>query len=123
MDLPKNEKLKNTAKMLRKNMTRHEKHLWYDFLSHHNLKWQRQRIIGDYIVDFYCEKAKLVVELDGNQHYEEKGFEQDYKRTEVLELLGLRIIRIPNFEIDKNFADICDYINEIAIERINQIRK
>ena len=72
------------AKYLRKNMTKQEKHLWYDFLSKHRLKWYRQRIIGSYIVDFYCSKLKLVIEIDGGQHLQKNNLYCDNVRTLAL---------------------------------------
>ena len=77
------------AKELRKNMTRHERHLWYDFLKDYPIKIYKQKIVGNYILDFYCEKAKLAIELDGSQHYEDSGIENDAKRDEFLNSLGL----------------------------------
>ena len=100
-----------TAKMLRKNMTKEEKHLWYDFLRSHPARFSRQKVLGKYIADFYCASAKLVVELDGSGHYTEQAKQYDKKRTEFLEEYGLSVIRIPNTEIHENFKGICDYID------------
>jgi very-short-patch-repair endonuclease len=105
---------RTNAKNLRKNMTKEERHLWYDFLSPYPLHFYRQRRIGAYIVDFYCPKAKLVVELDGSQHFENDSIQYDAKRTEYLESLGLRVLRVPNNEISDNFANICDYIDYLV---------
>ena len=85
MSLKYKKKLIPLAKMMRKNMTRHEKHLWYDFLNKYPTRFQRQKTIDGYIADFYCHKAKLVVELDGTQHYENKAIEYDTERTETFE--------------------------------------
>ncbi len=79
------------AKKLRKNATRQEKHLWYDFLSKYEIRFQRQKVIGNFIADFYCHKAKLIVELDGSQHFTEQGMKKDEFRTEVLEGYDLRL--------------------------------
>ena len=68
--------------------------MWYDFLQSYPIKFRRQAVINKYIVDFYCPEAKLIIELDGSQHYEEKGLEYDEKRTTVLEQYGLNVIRI-----------------------------
>ena len=106
------------AKYLRKNMTKQEKHLWYDFLKSYRPRFNRQKIIGKYIVDFYCAKAKLVIELDGSQHFEEKALLYDNKRTEFLAQYGLMILRIPNNEINSNFYCVCEYIDSIVKERI-----
>ena len=73
MSLPYKNKLIPRAKELRKNATRQENHLWYDFLRSYPVRFQRQKTIGSFIVDFYCHAAKLVIELDGSQHYTDQG--------------------------------------------------
>ncbi len=108
--------------MLRKNMTKEEKHLWYDFLRKNESRFIRQKIIGKYIVDFYCAEAKLVIELDGAQHYEEKGLKNDEERTRFLETYGLKIVRIPNREVNKNFDGVCEYIDKIVKQSLSQLR-
>ena len=113
-----NKKLSDTARMLRKNMTKQERHLWYDYLRKSSPTWLRQRVIDQYIVDFYCSKAKLIIELDGSQHYTVEGEEYDSVRTEVLEQYGLEVIRFSNVEIDRHFDDSCRYIEEKIKERI-----
>ncbi|MBR4878738.1 MAG: endonuclease domain-containing protein [Clostridia bacterium] len=105
-----NKKIVPHAKELRKNMTKEERHLWYDYLRSYPVKVLRQKIIGNYIVDFCCSSAKLVIELDGSQHYDEE-MEKDQKRTEFLEKYGLEIIRIPNNELNRNFNGVCEYID------------
>ena len=107
-----NKKLIPRAKELRSNMTRQEKHLWYDYLSSYPVRFQRQKTIGNYIVDFYCHKAKLVVEIDGGQHYSEEGLAYDYERTAVLNSLGLRVIRFSNIEVDNSFEGVCQAIHK-----------
>ncbi|MBE5773624.1 MAG: endonuclease domain-containing protein [Clostridiales bacterium] len=99
------------AKELRKNMTPWERKLWYEFLRGYPVRFQRQKAIGEYIVDFYCAAAKLVVELDGSGHFEPEQTVSDLKRTAVLESLGLHILRIPNIEVDRNFTAVCEYID------------
>lgn len=94
--------------MLRKNMTPEERHLWYDFLKTYPIRFNRQKIIGKYIVDFYSAKAKLIIELDGSQHYEDSGIKRDTERTNFLEQY---IIRIPNNEIKQNFRGVCEHID------------
>ena len=79
-----NKKLVPLAKQLRKNMTKEERHLWYNFLSNYPIRFSRQKILGQYIADFYCAQAKLVIELDGSQHYEPDGLKHDSIRTEFL---------------------------------------
>ena len=100
------------AKSLRKNMTRHERKLWYEFLREYSVRFQRQKAIGNYIVDFYCAKAGLVLELDGNRHFETAEFmAKDALRTQYLISKGLKVIRISNIDIDKNFKGVCEFID------------
>ena len=106
-----NKSLVNVGRILRKNMTPEERHLWYDFLRTYPIRFNRQKIIGKYIVDFYCAKAKLIIELDGSQHYEDSGIEKDIERTKFLEQYGFNIIRIPNNKIKQNFKGVCEYID------------
>ncbi|MCR5175984.1 MAG: endonuclease domain-containing protein [Anaerovibrio sp.] len=106
--------LKQKAQMLRKNMTDEERHLWYDFLRQYELNFRRQKPIGNYIVDFYCGKARLVVEIDGGQHYDEAAIVYDKKRTEYLNNQGLFVLRFTNREIHENFREVCEHIdNEV----------
>lgn len=65
-------------------MTRQERHLWYDFLQDYPVKIYKQKVIDNFIVDFYCHSAKLVIELDGSQHYTEEGLANDEERTKIL---------------------------------------
>ena len=113
-----NKEIEPTARMLRKNMTKEEKHLWYDFLSKYPVRFFRQKVLGKYIADFYCAKAKLVIELDGSGHYTENGKQYDQKRTEFLQEYGLKVIRIPNNEIHRNFRGVCRYIDRNVEETI-----
>ena len=114
MSLCYNQKNIKLAKNLRRNLTRQEKHLWYDFLRKHKIRFQRQKCIDNFIADFYCHKAKLVIELDGSQHYTEKGLKKDEFRTEKLEGYDLHVIRFTNEQIDKNFLGVCEYIDMIV---------
>ena len=99
------------AKALRKNMTPWERKLWYDYLRYYPLRFQRQKAIGNYIADFYCAKARLVVELDGGGHYTDLQTEKDALRTKELETMNLTVLRICNLDIDRNFAGVCEYID------------
>lgn len=108
------------AKMLRKNMTKEERHLWYDFLRTYPVRFSRQKILGKYIADFYCAKAKLIIELDGGGHYTEEGEQHDKERTAFLEEYGLTVIRIPNTEIHDNFRGVCEYIEHIVKQSLSQ---
>lgn len=92
-------------------MSKEERRLWYDFLRSYPVRFLRQKVIDDYIVDFYCHKARLIIELDGSQHYEEKGFLKDKIRTEKIESRNLTVIRIPNNEVNQNFNGVCEYID------------
>jgi len=99
------------AKDLRKNMTPWERKLWYDCLRNYPVRFQRQKAIGNFIVDFYCAKARLVVELDGSGHYTAEQAEKDTLRTKELERMGLTVLRICNLDIDRNFSGVCEYID------------
>ena len=111
------------AKNLRKLATPQEKHLWYDFLSKYDIRFQRQKAIDNFIADFYCHKAKLVIEIDGSQHYTEKGKIQDSFRTEILEEYNLQVIRFTNFDIDSNFQGVCEYIDKVVKKNIISKKK
>ena len=113
MEIPKNNKLLKNARRLRKEMTPQELRLWYRFLRYYPVKIYKQRIIGDYIVDFYCASAKLVIEIDGSQHYDDAGKAHDAQRTAFLESLGLHVNRYSNREINCNFEAVCEHIDRI----------
>jgi very-short-patch-repair endonuclease len=115
MNLPRNKNLTKRSQNLRRNMTKEERHLWYDFLKCYPIQFNRQKVIGNTIVDFYCHKAKLIVELDGSQHFDDGGLANDRCRTEYLNSLGLQVLRIPNNEIWDNFASVCEAI-DIAVK-------
>ena len=111
MNYKHNKELTHLSRNLRKNMTKEEKRLWYDYLSKYPIRFLRQKVIDNYIVDFYCSRAKLIIEIDGSQHYDEKGLENDKIRTEKLSQRDLTVIRIPNSQINKNFRNVCYYID------------
>ena len=95
-------------------MTPQERKLWYNFLRGYPVKFYKQKIIENYIVDFYCAPAKLVVEIDGSQHFTEQGIEYDAVRSDVLEARGLKVIRVTNTDINVRFSSVCEYIhNEV----------
>lgn len=98
-------------------MTKEERHLWYDFLKNYPVQINRQKVIGNYIADFYCYKAKLVIKLDGSQHFEDVKEENDKSRTKFLSRLGLEVRRIPNNEIWDNFYGVCETIDQLVKER------
>ena len=120
MDRKHNKALVPNAKELRKNMTKEERHLWYDFLRKHPFRFSRQKVLGKYIVDFYSAQAKMIIELDGSQHFEEAEQKYDAKRDEYLKEYGLNIIRIPNNEVNSNFDGVCEYIDLQIRQSINQ---
>ena len=122
MDYKHNTNLVPNAKQLRKNMTKEERHLWYDYLRSYPIRFQRQKVLGKYIADFYCAKASLVIELDGSQHYESIGLEKDTERTDYLQQYGLTVIRIPNNEIMRNFLGVCEYIDHFVKQSLSQLR-
>ena len=122
MDFKHNPSIVPLAKQLRKNMTKEERHLWYDFLRGYPVRFLRQKVIGSYIVDFYCAKAQLVVELDGSQHYEPEEIRKDKERTAFLENYGLKVIRIPNNEVSKNFRGVCEHIDAAVRQSLSQLR-
>ena len=102
-----NPKLTAFAKELRKNMTRQERHLWYDFLKTLPLTVHRQKVIGPYIVDFYIAGKKLVIELDGSQHYCIPGKQADAVRDGYLREQGLTVLRYSNSDVDRDFPGVC----------------
>lgn len=105
------------AKVLRKNMTPWERKLWYEFLRTYPIRFQRQKSIGNYIVDFYCAQARLIIELDGGGHYTVEQREKDKIRTKELEALNLTVLRICNLEVDRNFRSVCEYI-DLAVKKL-----
>ena len=119
--LKKNNELLNIARILRHNMTRQEQHLWYDFLRYYPQKIYKQRIIDNFIADFYCHSARLVIEIDGSQHYTNKGKAHDEARTEILERYGIYVLRFSNEDIDKNFDGVCRMIDKVINERVKSL--
>ena len=121
-----NKNLVPLAKELRKNMTKEERHLWYDFLSDYPVKFLRQKIFSDYILDFYCAKAKVAIELDGSQHFTEQNIVQkDKARDMFLKHHNIKVIRIPNNQINNNFRGVCEYIdsevkNSLYLQSLSQ---
>ena len=115
-----NKDLVPLAKQLRKEMTKEERRLWYDFLRGYPVLFSRQKVLGKYIADFYSAKARLVIELDGSQHFEESNLAKDAERTAFLETYGLRVIRIPNNEVNKNFQGVCEYIDAVVKQALNK---
>ena len=122
MDRKHNKNNVEFARYLRKNMTPEERLLWYEFLRDYPVKISRQKVLGRYIADFYCAKANIVIELDGSQHYEDKGLIHDEKRDEYLKQYGITTIRISNTDVHNNFSRVCAYINNEITQSLSQLR-
>lgn len=119
MSLPYEHHLIARARELRKKATKQENHLWYDFLRNHTMRFQRQKAIDNYIVDFYCHSVKLVIELDGSQHFDEATARYDRNRTALLNGLGITVLRFCNVDIDRNFEGVCEEIDK-TLYRLSQ---
>ena len=120
MDRKHNKEIVPLARSLRKDMTKEERRLWYDFLRTYPVKFSRQKVLGKYIADFYCARAKIIIELDGSQHYDEDGEKKDKERTEYLMRYGISVIRIPNNQVNCNFRGVCEYIDNTVKEILGQ---
>ena len=104
-------------------MTKEERRLWYGFLRRYPVRFLRQKVIDNYITDFYCHQAKLVIEIDGSQHNTKSGTQKDDFRTEILEGYDLKVIRFTNFDINKNFSGVCEYIDAVVKSYIAEPKK
>ena len=120
--MERNSDLKHLSRELRKNQTKEESLLWNQFLRQYPLRFRRQYIIGNYIVDFYCHQAKLVVELDGSQHYDPEEQKNDAERTHYLESQGLKVLRFSNLDVTRRFRGVCEAIDMEATHRTAQNR-
>ena len=116
--LETNKNLNSTAKELRRNMTKEEKHLWYDYLKSYPVQFNRQKIVGNYIADFYCKTANIIIEIDGAQHYEMDSLEYDKQRTKYFNEQGIEVIRFLNKDINYDFENTCKYIDVIIKRRM-----
>ncbi len=112
MPLPRNEALTDYARKLRKELTKEERRLWYQYLRSCPVKFYRQRVVGNYILDFYCAGAKLAIELDGSQHYTPEEAEYDSARTAYLNSLGIEVLRFSNADVMNQFDSVCEAIYE-----------
>lgn len=115
------EKLLRNAQQLRKNMTKEEQHLWYDFLKTYPVQFKRQFLIGSYIVDFYCDKARLVIELDGSQHCASEAAEYDCRRTAFLQKQGLYVLRFSNLDVMRQFHGVCEAVDLVVRDRVRSV--
>ena len=120
MPLPYDEKLIPRAQELRKNATKQENHLWYDFLRDYPIRFKRQKPINSFIADFYCHAAKLVIELDGSQHYSEQGLVYDKERSAVFAQYGVTVLRFSNLDVERNFQGVCTAIDLAVKERLKE---
>ena len=118
MTIPKDNSQLENARRLRREMTPHERKLWFLFLRKYPVKIYKQRIIGKFIVDFDCAAAKLVIEVDGSQHYEPQGMAYDIERSAFLSALGLEVLRFSNREIDREFRGVCEQIDMTIQKRL-----
>ena len=120
MSLEYNKNLIPRAKKLRKNATPQENELWYKFLRTYPIRFQRQKTIGQFIVDFYCHQAKLAIELDGSQHFTPEGITHDEARTAAIETVGVEVLRFTNRDIDSEFRAVYTQIDTVVHERLDQ---
>ena len=120
MSLEYNKNLIPRAKELRKNATPQENELWYKFLRTYPIRFQRQKTIGQFIVDFYCHEAKLAIELDGSQHFTPEGITHDEARTTAIETVGVTVLRFTNRDIDSQFQAVCTAIDVAVRGRLDQ---
>ena len=117
--IPKELQSRRNARTLRKNPTKEENHLWYDFLRSYPVRFHRQYVIESYIVDFFCPKARLVIELDGNQHYTtDDSVNYDLNRTKEIEKYGITVLRYSNLDIHRQFRNVCEDIDNHVQERL-----
>ena len=120
MNTQRNQKLTPNAKTLRKNMTKEERHLWYDCLKHLPCTVHRQKVLGPYIVDFYIASSKIVIELDGSQHYEKDHMEKDILRDNYLNSIGCTVLRYSNSDVNNRFRGVCEDIwNHLHLDSAN----
>jgi very-short-patch-repair endonuclease len=121
--LPYNEKLIERAKVLRANMTPAEKLLWQNFLQNFRPRFRRQRPIDNYIADFYCAQAKLIIEIDGSSHNTTEILDNDSERTRILGSYGLEVIRFTNSEVTEKIRSVCEQIEKRVLARLGDKSK
>ena len=118
MNQSNNPKLRSNAQALRKNMTKEERRLWYDFLRGLPVTVNRQKVVGGYILDFYCASAKIAIELDGSQHYKDENREYDKDRDRFLAGKGIKVLRYSNADVNRNFTAVCEDIQRHLIRQL-----
>jgi len=117
-----NPSLTPTARVLRKAMTSQEKRLWYDFLRDYPIRVLRQKVIDRFVVDFYCPKASLVIEVDGSHHNTKQGIAHDHERTQFLQGYGLTVLRFTNIAVDMDYANVCSTIDAMIRQKIPETK-
>ena len=123
MNINSNSSLTGFSQELRSNMTKEEKHLWYDFLKKLPQTVNRQKVVGNYILDFYCAQAKVAIELDGAQHYEKEAKEKDRERDAFLNEQGIKVLRYTNIDIKSNFDGVCcDILKHLNLSQLTILR-
>ena len=115
---PVNRTMKERSRKLRKEMTRQEAKLWYEYLHTYKPRFRRQHVIGAFILDFYCDSARLAIELDGSQHYTDVSLKYDAWRTKKIEEKDITVLRFTNLDISRKFSDICTYIDYVVKKRL-----
>ena len=115
--MPEYKELFSRARKLRHDMTKEERHLWYDFLRNYTPRFARQKLVVPYILDFYCASARLAVELDGSQHCEDTGKAYDERRTAYLQQKGIQVLRFSNPDVMRNFDGVCMQI-DLTVKKI-----
>lgn len=115
--------MRKRAQGLRKNATEEERILWYQYLRNYPVQWNRQKVIGGYIVDFCCSSARLVIEIDGAQRYDEATMEYDRKRTEYLNQLGYEVLRYTNTDVTRNLRVVCEAVDNAVKQRKSQVKE
>ena len=121
-NLPYDPRMRERVQELRHKMTPMEKKLWYSFLRTYPVKMYKQRPIRTFVADFYCPLARLVIELDGSQHYTEQGKEYDEQRTAILEQYGVQVIRFTNLDVDRHLDAVCAQIDSTIERRVAELR-
>ena len=122
-NLPYDARLNDRAVDLRREMTPQEKKLWYAYLRKYPVKIYKQRVIEHFIVDFYCPLARLVIELDGSQHYTEQGVQYDMERSAVFEQYGVQVLRFRNQDVSAHFEMVCEQIHEAVVKRLEELER
>ena len=121
-NLPYDPRMRERVQELRHKMTPMEKKLWYSFLRTYPVKMYKQRPIRTFVADFYCPLARLVIELDGSQHYTEQGKEYDEQRTAILEQYGVQVLRFTNLDVDQHLDAVCAQIDSTIERRVAELR-